>query len=90
VELIDNQVRATITNENLILDANGTGVVSVSSNFEVAGDNFRVVTPQTPAGVGVSGDLPGMFAYDSAYIYICTGVYDGSTAIWRRSLMASF
>ncbi len=33
---------------------------------------------------GQTDDYPGMVAFDSNYIYYCTGYYDGITDIWKR------
>jgi hypothetical protein len=35
--------------------------------------------------IGEPGDSTGMIAYDNTYMYICTGDYDGSTLIWKRT-----
>lgn len=48
-------------------------------------DNVLILTStQTPSGVGQVNDVQGMFAYDATNFYICTGAYDGSTAIWKK------
>lgn len=40
---------------------------------------------RTPAANGRTGDLAGMIAVDTSYIYVCTADYDGgSTLIWKR------
>lgn len=39
---------------------------------------------RTPAPTGAEGDIAGMIAIDTSYIYICTGSYDGSYSIWKR------
>lgn len=39
---------------------------------------------RTPAAIGAAGDTDGMIAVDDSYLYVCTGVYDGSTIIWKR------
>jgi hypothetical protein len=36
------------------------------------------------SSVGSAGDTNGMIAVDDDYLYVCTGVYDGSTGIWKR------
>lgn len=61
-------------------------VVSASGAFR------QVATKQaTPSSnIGASGDVTGMIAWDNTYIYICTGSYDGSTAIWKRVALASW
>lgn len=45
---------------------------------------------RTPIAVGQSGDIAGMIAVNGNYIYVCTGTYDGSTAIWKRASISSF
>lgn len=40
-------------------------------------------------GIGDPGDVPGMIAVDSDYIYVCNGVYDGSTVIWKKADLTS-
>lgn len=40
--------------------------------------------PRTPVAIGRPGDVAGMIAVDSTYIYVCAANYDGSTAIWKR------
>jgi hypothetical protein len=50
-------------------------------------DAFRQVATRqaTPsASTGSVGDVAGMVAWDTNYIYICTANYDGTTAIWKR------
>lgn len=43
------------------------------------------IIPRTPAAGGRTGDVAGMIAVDTDYIYICTGNFDnGSTLIWKR------
>ena len=39
------------------------------------------------SSIGTTGDVSGDFAYDGNFIYVCVANYDGSTNIWRRSLM---
>lgn len=34
--------------------------------------------------VGITGDVPGMYAYNSEYFFYCFGTYDGSTVIWAK------
>lgn len=45
---------------------------------------------RTPTNVGQAGDVAGMFAIGSSYIYVCTGTYDGSTVIWKRAAITSY
>lgn len=50
----------------------------------------RLADQRTPASVGVAGDVAGMIAVDASFIYVCTGDYDGSTAIWSRAAISAF
>lgn len=84
-DLTDNTISATNTNGNVELEPNGLGVVVINS------DSLVISTPKTPpTSAGSSGDKPGMIAYNSNYIYVCVGVYDGSSAIWKRATLNSF
>lgn len=38
---------------------------------------------RTPANIGAQGDFPGAMCTDGANLYICTGTYNGSSAIWK-------
>jgi len=40
------------------------------------------------ASIGAPGDLAGMIASDSNWIYTCTANYDGTTPIWKRAAVA--
>ena len=54
---------------------------------------FRQVATQQPApasSVGAAGDVANMIAWDTNYIYICTGSHDGATAIWKRVALSTF
>tara|TARA_R100001369_G_scaffold25667_2_gene46696 strand:+ start:3320 stop:3664 length:345 start_codon:yes stop_codon:yes gene_type:complete len=54
---------------------------------------FRQVATQqsTPASnVGAAGDVAGMIAWDTNYIYICVGTYNGSASIWKRASLSSW
>ena len=44
---------------------------------------------KTPTGVGAVGDRAGDLAFDADYIYVCTGTYDGSTVIWKKSALSA-
>lgn len=45
---------------------------------------------RSPSSVGAAGDVAGMIAVDESYMYICTGTYDGSTAIWKRAGFSTY
>ena len=58
-----------------------------------ADDAFRQVATRqaTPsAKTGSSGDVAGMIAWNTSYIYICTADYDGTTAIWKRVALSTW
>jgi hypothetical protein len=79
-DLTDNTIFATNTNGNVELEPNGSGVVAVNN------DNLVITTSKTPVtAVGSAGDIRGMVAWDSSYLYVCISNYDGSTKIWKRS-----
>jgi len=64
----------------------GDVVVSLENAFR------QVATKQpTPsAKTGSSGDVTGMVAWDTSYIYVCTADYDGTTAIWKRVALSTW
>lgn len=43
-----------------------------------------VAVPPT-SSVGNTGDIPGMIAANSLYVFVCYGTYDGVSNIWARS-----
>ena len=56
-------------------------------------DAFRQVATRqsTPSSkTGSSGDVAGMVAWNTSYIYICTADYDGTTAIWKRVALSAW
>ena len=57
-----------------------------------AGEFKEIVVRQSvpSANTGSTGDKSGLIAWDASYIYICTGDYDGSTAIWKRVSLATW
>jgi hypothetical protein len=42
------------------------------------------------ASIGAVGDLAGMIAFDSSYVYLCIADYDGGTSIWTRATAATW
>ena len=74
---------------------NGILLWDDDKNYPVisAQNAFRQVAMQqaTPSSsTGAPGNKTGMIAWDSNYIYVCTADYDGSTAIWKRTALATF
>lgn len=85
IDISANTIASTNTNGDITLDPNGTGMVVISS------DEIRISSSKTPAAAtGADGDVAGLIAWDSSYIYVCTGTYDGSTAIWTRAAISTW
>ena len=45
---------------------------------------------RTPTAIGIKGDVAGTTCTDATYMYVCTGTYNGSTAIWKRISLSAF
>jgi len=67
-------------------DANNYPVVSSDGAFRQVA--MKQATPSS--SVGSAGDVQGMVAWDSSYIYICTGSHNGSSAIWKRIALTTY
>jgi hypothetical protein len=50
----------------------------------------RVPSGTVATSVGSPGDSAGKIKINGSYIYVCTGTYDGTTAIWKRATLSSF
>ena len=70
-------VSSIASNTSLTLTAN--------ANVAVSGASYRRQMP-----VGSPGDVTGTIETDGTYIYLCTGNYDGTTAIWKRVTPSSY
>jgi hypothetical protein len=85
ISVATNTISSSNTNGNIILDPDGSGRVEVSA------DSITITTSKTPTtAVGAAGDVAGMVAWDSSYIYVCTADYDGSSSIWTRAAIATW
>ena len=42
------------------------------------------------SSLGKTGDTAGMIAWEDDHVYVCTGNYDGVTAIWKRAAITTF
>ena len=51
--------------------------------------NNATAVSKTPIGIGAAGDRAGDIAFDADFIYVCTGAYDGSTVIWKKSALTA-
>ena len=70
-------VSSIASNTSLTLTAN--------ANVAVSGASYRRQMP-----IGSLGDVTGTIETDGTYIYLCTGNYDGTTAIWKRVTPSSY
>ena len=70
-------VSSIASNTSLTLTAN--------ANVAVSGASYRRQMP-----IGSPGDVTGTIETDGTYIYLCTGNYDGTTAIWKRVTPSSY
>jgi len=61
----------------------GKGRTFIVSNLVL---NTRTVSNS----IGSSGDVAGMVSVNGTNVYVCTGTYDGSTAIWKYASLTSF
>ena len=62
----------------------------VSGNIRIDGVAQILGAAPTASAIGASGDVAGMVAFDSGYVYYCTAPYDGSTHIWKRAALSSY
>lgn len=81
---------------NAVTTANGVTQLHYTFSTLDSGANVSVepinrprkatqITTSVPAtSIGRPGDRPGACAQGSGYLYVCTGVYDGTTSIWKR------
>ena len=61
----------------------------LATAFNYCNSNFselysRVQTTPPTTLVGITGDTPGMYAYDATYFYYCFAEYDGTNIIWGQ------
>jgi hypothetical protein len=84
------------TNRTITFDALGTyhfefwtSDAGSTIHIEDKSRNKAKATSKTPTGVGSAGDRAGDIAFDSGYIYVCTGDHDGSTVIWKKAALSA-
>lgn len=59
------------------------------TNFVLTSPSSAVAKSYTPtSNIGAAGDTLGMVAFDASFIYVCTGNFDGATAIWKKAAIA--
>jgi hypothetical protein len=77
------------THTNLRLEVASGGGVNVNSKIYM--NQPAILSTATPgSAIGAVGDEAGTVTWDADYIYICTADYDGITAIWKRSPIATW
>jgi hypothetical protein len=59
-----------------------------NSNFTELYSTIRTTIPSSI--IGSIGDVPGTIALEADFIYVCSGTFDGSTAIWTRAALSTW
>jgi hypothetical protein len=67
------------------ISSNTALTLTANANVAVSGASYRRQLP-----IGSQGDTTGAIETDGTYIYLCTGNYDGTTAIWKRVTPSSY
>jgi|GEM_PF-5083473 hypothetical protein len=68
----------------------GIACTDPQCKLDVSDNCIRLRASKTPThSYGANGDKAGMIAWDSSYLYVCRGNYDGTTNIWRRISLPS-
>jgi hypothetical protein len=63
-----------------------TTVGLVTINLTTAATSSYIGEFRVQKSTGNTGDIIGSIKIDDNYFYVCTGTYDGITAIWKRTL----
>jgi hypothetical protein len=67
------------------ISSNTALTLTANADVAVSGAAYRRQLP-----IGSQGDKTGAIETDGTYIYLCTGDYDGTTAIWKRVTPSSY
>jgi hypothetical protein len=67
------------------ISSNTALTLTANANVAVSGAAYSRQLP-----IGSQGDKTGSIETDGTYIYLCTGDYDGTTAIWKRVTPSSY
>ena len=75
IYIVGNSITTTGTDTNLVLSANGTGIINVTTTDVALTNNLTVNSSSTLAGVGIVGtlDLPGSYTYAQTGVTTRTG-----------------
>jgi hypothetical protein len=65
-----------------------TGTATI--NLTAAATSSYIGKFYVQRSTGNSGDTVGSIKIDDNYFYVCTGTYDGVTAIWKRTLISTY
>jgi len=65
-----------------------TAFTKCNNNFSQLYSRVQINPPLTAEGQ--IGDVPGMYAFDANWFYVCIDTWDGSTQIWRRVSIATW
>lgn len=79
---------ATELNYTITTTDCGTTIDVTPTNRNTTASTIEVRSGMT--ATGIQGDTPGHICTDGNYVYVCVGTYDGTTHIWRRSVLTSF
>lgn len=52
-------------------------------------DRISLISDTPSTSKGSFGDIPGLIAFNSSYVYFCTGTYNGTSNIWSRVSITS-
>jgi hypothetical protein len=91
---------SSVTYTNKVSVPNNVSVLHYEFSTENCGSTIEVapinrnqkanqISVRTPTATGNVGDTQGTICSDSTYLYVCTGNYDGSTAIWKKITLVS-
>jgi hypothetical protein len=84
-------VGAVITDTNhQVIGTILTTVGLVTINLTVAATSSYIGKFYVQQSTGNSGDIIGSMKIDDNYFYVCTGTYDGVTAIWKRTPIGTY
>jgi hypothetical protein len=87
VELQSNTIVSLLNNSttNPIIIRTNNGNTNQTWEFSAAGRTTFPTSTAPAYSYGAAGDIAGMVAFDSSYIYYCTSNYvNNSTNIWKR------
>jgi hypothetical protein len=82
-----------LSTNKITVNAPGTYIYEFSTRTGGSSVNIAAVNVFTPSlrtvdsSVGDPGDLAGMSGFDELYIYTCIADFDGTTSIWRRTII---